>query len=384
MLYARAFVQGRYKVVRTSETTISRATPVAEGWFYDIQNRIRAGEQLHEPLFADIVRDFLTDHTVKASVSAGQHDNYGKKWSVLEPFLTDVRVSQITLERLEDIRNTRAAATNRYGEPITANTIDKDMTFIRQVLRWGQERKSLKIVVPPAPKRKGRFAVVKQGRPTLSLKQWRLVTRKALADARETEQRREQQERDRPRGRKVDPEKAWELYYFILIACGGALRTGEAYSLRWIDCSETVLTTPENTDEDAIHVKVLGKHSRGEQREDGWVLMGGVVAFDRLRARREDDPPDAKLFRYNHEAGFRKLLKSLNLYTDPKSGMTRNTKSLRVTGINLRLTKNPTVSLNDLRKWCRTSIVQIQTFYDQLHAEMSAGRVAGGSTEKKT
>ena len=82
MLYARAFVQGRYKVVRTSETTISRATPVAEGWFYDIQNRIRAGEQLHEPLFADVVRDFLTDPTVKASVSAGQHDNYGKKWSV--------------------------------------------------------------------------------------------------------------------------------------------------------------------------------------------------------------------------------------------------------------------------------------------------------------
>ena len=73
----------------------------------------------------------------------------------------------------------------------------------------------------------------------------------------------------------------------------------------------------------------------------------------------------------------------MNFYTDPKSGLTRNTKSLRVTEINLRLTKNPTVSLNDLRKWYRTSIVQIETFYDQLHPEMSAGRVAGGSTEKK-
>ena len=166
----------------------------------------------------------------------------------------------------------------------------------------------------------------------------------------------------------------------------GAIRdrqNGNPGSLRWMDCSETVLTTPEGSDEDAIHVKVLEKHSRGGQREDGWVLMGGVVAFDQPRARREDNPPDATLFRYNHEEGFRKLLKSLNLYTDPKSGLTRNTKSLRVTGINLRLTKNPTVSLNDLRKWCRTSIVQIETFYDQLHPEMSAGRVAGGSTEKK-
>ena len=235
MLYARAYLQGRYVKIRTMETTVRGASQVAEEWYLDLRERIRRGVQLHEPLFGDVIRDFLTDPTVKASVSTGQHENYAKKWSVLEPFFTDVRVSQVTLDRLEDIRNTRAAATNRYGEPITANTIDKDITFIRQVLRWGQERKGLKIVIPPAPKRKGRFAVVKQGRPTLSLKQWRRVTRKALTDARSTEQRRDRQERERTRGRKVDPEKAWELYYFILIACGGALRTGEAYSLRWME-----------------------------------------------------------------------------------------------------------------------------------------------------
>ena len=113
-------------------------------------------------------------------------------------------------------------------------------------------------------------------------------------------------------------------------------------------------------------------------------LMGGVDAFHQLRKRREGDPPDAKLFRYNHEEGFRDLLKSLDLYTDALSGMTRNTKSLRVTGINLRLIKNPGVPLNDLRKWCRTSIVQIQNFYDQAHPETSAARVAGRSTPSKT
>jgi len=77
--------------------------------------------------------------------------------------------------------------------------------------------------------------------------------------------------------------------------------------------------------------------------------MGGVDAFHQLQARRESDRPDDTLFRYNHEPGFRELLKSLDLYTDPSSGMTRNTKSLRVTGINLRLLKNPGVPLNDLK-----------------------------------
>jgi integrase len=384
MLYARAFVQGKYKVVRSGETELNRAIPFAEQWFYDIQNRIRSGVQLHEPLFSEIVRDFLVDPSIKGAVSKGQHDNYAKKWNVLEPLFRDVRVSGVTLDKLEDVRNTRAAEQNRYGEPITANTIDKDITFIRQILRWGVERKSLAITVPPAPKRKGRFEVVKHGRPTFSLKQWRTVTLAARKRAQDAEKKRAAQERTPTRGRKVDVEKAWELYFFIVFACGGALRTGEAYSLRWKDCSEAVLNTPEQTDEDAIHVLVLGKHSRGEQRENGWVLFGGVDAYHQLRKRREADSPDDKLFRYNHEEGFRELLKSVDLYTDPSSGMTRNTKSLRVTGINLRLLKNPNVSLNDLRKWCRTSIVQIQNFYDQAHPETSAARVAGRSGSPKT
>ena len=383
MLYARSYQQGRYVKIRTMETTIGAASKVAEDWFYELKTRIRRGDQLHEPLFSDIVRDFLGDPSIEGGVSGGTHGNYLKKWNILEPLLRDVRVSAVTLDKLEEIRNIRATETNRYETPITANTIDKDISFIRQVLRWGVERKSLAITVPPAPKRTGRFHVVKHGRPTFSLKQWRTVTLAARKRAQEAEKKRAAQERTPTRGRKVNVERAWELYFFILFACGGALRTGEAYSLRWMDCSETVLNTP-GTDEDAIHVWVLGKHSRGGQRENGWVLMGGVDAFHQLRKRREGDRPDEKLFQFNHEPAFRELLKSLNLYTDPSSGLTRNTKSLRVTGINLRLLKNPGVPLNDLRKWCRTSIVQIQHFYDQAHPETSAARVAGRPQSSNT
>lgn len=384
MLYARSYVQGRYVSIRTMETGIGAASKFAEAWFYELKTRVRRGDSLHEPLFSDIVRDFLVDPSIKGAVSAGTHGNYAKKWNVLEPLFRDTRVSAVTLDKLEDVRNIRAAGTNRYGTPITANTIDKDISFIRQILRWGVERKSLAITVPPAPRRTGRFEVVKRGRPTFSLKQWRTVTLAARKRAQDAEKKRAAQERTPTRGRKVNVDKSWELYYFILFTVGGALRTGETKSLRWMDCSETVLNTPGNTTEDAIHVWVLGKHSRGGQRENGWVLMGGVDAFHQLRARREGDRPEDKLFLYDHEPEFRELLKSLNLYTDPSSGMTRNTKSLRVTGINLRLLKNPGVSLNDLRKWCRTSIVQIQHFYDQAHPETSAARVAGRTESSKT
>ena len=103
--------------IRTMETTIGAASKVAEDWFYELKARVRRGGQLHEPLFSDIVREFLVDPSIQGGVSAGTHGNYAKKWNVLEPLFRDVRVSAVTLDKLEDVRNTRAAGTNRYGTP---------------------------------------------------------------------------------------------------------------------------------------------------------------------------------------------------------------------------------------------------------------------------
>ena len=52
-----------------------------------------------------------------------------------------------------------------------------------------------------------------------------------------------------------------ELYWFMLIWVGAALRVGEAYSLRWRDCELIKLSDKDHTE--AMHMKVLGKHSRG-------------------------------------------------------------------------------------------------------------------------
>ena len=97
MLYARSYVQGRYVSIRTMETGIRNASKVAEDWFFELKTRVRQGDQLHEPLFSDIVREFLVDPSIQGAVSAGTHGNYAKKWNVLEPLFRDVRVSAVTL-----------------------------------------------------------------------------------------------------------------------------------------------------------------------------------------------------------------------------------------------------------------------------------------------
>ena len=59
-----------------------------------------------------------------------------------------------------------------------------------------------------------------------------------------------------------------ELYWLLLISVGAALRVGEAYSLRWRDCELITLNDKDHTE--AVHMWVLGKHSRDGKREDAY------------------------------------------------------------------------------------------------------------------
>ena len=156
---------------------------------------------------------------------------------------------------------------------------------------------------------------------------------------------------------------------------GAALRVGEAYSLRWRDCELTTLDDADNIQ--AVHMWVLGKHSRGGKREGACGLYGAVSAFKAMQAERPDAKPDDLLFTENHREGMKELLTTAELRTD-KDGRTRDAKSLRQTGISLRLDLGPAnPDYRDIAKWARTSPAMIATFYDQTHPKASVGRIAG-------
>jgi hypothetical protein len=101
-----------------------------------------------------------------------------------------------------------------------------------------------------------------------------------------------------------------------------------------------------------------------------------------MRAHRSETSRDEDLlFPESHRAGMTRLLKDAGLYEyrDPRSGklLTRDRKSLRPTGITLRLDKGDNLSYRDVAKWARTSVRMIEAFYDQAHPEQTAARVAG-------
>jgi len=232
------------------------------------------------------------------------------------------------------------------------------------VLHHAKEWEKCVKELPQFPSFRGEaWAVVPSPRPFLNHTQWTKV--RDLA-----KERAEEQELN-PRTKR----QRQELYWFLLMCVGAALRVGEAYSLRWRDCELVRLDDKDDTE--AVHMLVLGKHSKGGKREEAYGLYGAVSAFKTMRAARPDAKPDDALFTESHREGMKELLTASGLRTD-KDGRTRDAKSLRQTGISLRLDLGPAnPDYRDIAKWARTSPAMIATFYDQTHPKASVGRIAG-------
>lgn len=143
-----------------------------------------------------------------------------------------------------------------------------------------------------------------------------------------------------------------------------------------VRCVERELTVIVSTQTEAVHMRVLGKHSRGGSREDAYGMFGAVTAFKAMKAARPEAKPDDPLFLENHREGIKELLIKAKLRTAAE-GRTRDAKSLRQTGISLRLDLAPNPDYRDIAKWARTSPAMIATFYDQTHPQLSVERIGG-------
>ena len=117
--------------------------------------------------------------------------------------------------------------------------------------------------------------------------------------------------------------------------------------------------------------------------------MGGLRRVQCIQGDEEKRVPDAKpeelLFKENHrEEGIKELLTAAELRVDNITGRTRDAKSLRPTGISMRLDLGPNPNYRDIAKWARTSPAMIADWYDQTHPENSVERIVGmGSGARK-
>ena len=369
--YARVCIQGKLLVKSTGETTIAAANRVAGEWYRDLLARARTGELIHGRTFEDVAEKFLKHADQVKSVSEGQRGNYHDKWNLLKPHFKGVRVTDIDARFLLELRQKRAETKTKYGATVKPATLKKDLLFVRQVLQHAKEWEKCLDELPEFPSFRGdAWAVVPSPRPFLNHDQWTRV-RDLAKERTEDKDLNARSQRQRQ-----------ELYWFLLMCVGAALRVGEAYSVRWRDCELVILDDKDKTE--AVHMMVLGKHSRGGKREDAYGLFGAVTAFKAMQTARPDAKPDDPLFLENHREGMKELLAAAGLRTDA-DGRTRDAKSLRQTGISMRLDLGPAnPDYRDIAKWARTSPAMIATFYDQTHPKAAVERIAGFRSQPPT
>lgn len=110
-------------------------------------------------------------------------------------------------------------------------------------------------------------------------------------------------------------------------------------------------------------------------------MFGAVSAFKAMVRERQPGTEngaraDDFLFLEQHREGIKELFKLADLREDAE-GRTRDAKSLRQTGISLRLELGPNPDYRDISKWARTSPAVVAAFYDQTHPEHSVRRIVG-------
>jgi hypothetical protein len=129
--------------------------------------------------------------------------------------------------------------------------------------------------LPDFPSVRGEaWEVVPNPRPFLDHDQW--VRARKLAKSRISE----------PDLNTRTKAQRQELYWLMLMCVGAALRVGEAYSLRW--CDSTLIRLGDKEQTEAVHLRVLGKHARRAQREEGYGMFGAVSAFKAMKVARPD------------------------------------------------------------------------------------------------
>ena len=220
-IFARAYLQGKSIVHTTGEQTVAAATKVATDWYLELRDRVRKGEHLHGRSFAHCADAFLEHADLVREVSEGQRRNYRQKWNLLKSHFNGVKVTDVDTKFLLELREKRSKAQTKNGEPVKPATLKKDLDFVRLVLHHARYIEKCLDELPEFPSFRGEsWEVVPSPRPFLDHDQW--VKLRKLGKARINE-------KDlNPRSK----QQRQELYWFLLISVGAALRVGEAYSLR--------------------------------------------------------------------------------------------------------------------------------------------------------
>lgn len=106
-------------------------------------------------------------------MAEGLRRNYRQKWALLKPHFQGVTITDIDTRFLLALREARAKAWTKNGQPVKPATLKKDMDFVRLVLKYAKNIEKNISDVAEFPSFRGEaWEVVPSPRPFLNHEQW--------------------------------------------------------------------------------------------------------------------------------------------------------------------------------------------------------------------
>lgn len=326
---AVASVRGRRHTMNTETSDFERATRLAQSWFKRLLSD-DGNPTTQTRTMGAAAKSFLSGLTKESKRTA-----YTTQWNVLLPFFKTVEVDAVTTPLLKEFIRWRQ--THNTRGPVKPHTLHKNFVCVRRILKHAVEEGWLDRL-PLFPQLE---TIEHNPRPWLDTDEWKTLQRVAKERIAEAENPRTKRQRE-------------ELLDFMLLMVHSCARVDEVRGLRVRDCA---VRTLKGKSRPYLEMRISGK--RGLRKSIAWA--GAVSAYERLVQRGNLKPEDL-LFREHHREGFKELLTLTGLRTD-RDGNVRNLKSLRSTGLMMRIKANPKINLKLLAQNVGTSVQMLDLFY---------------------
>lgn len=325
---AVASIQGKRHSTNTETADFERAQRVAVSWFKRlVSDQGNPSTQVHT--VGEAAKGFLADLK-----KPSKKKFYTSRWNVICEYFKTVDVDAVNTPFLKEFLRWRR---KMAPHPLKENTLHKDFVTIRRILKHAVDEDWIS-ALPKFPQLEKSEP---NPRPWLDSDEWQTLQRVANERITQTENPRTKRQRE-------------DLLDFMLVMVHSCARVDEVRALRVQDC---VVKRLEGKKRPYLEMRVSGK--RGQRKSIAW--SGAVSAYERLVKRGALKPEDL-LFPHHHRDGFRELLEVAGLRRD-MDGNVRNLKSLRSTGLMMRIKGNPSINLKLLADNAGTSVAMLDTFY---------------------
>lgn len=341
---ARTFLDSRLQRSSTKTDNLKTAFKVGEDWYRSVcKTSVQFGRQhpidklANDPLMSDAFTSYKG-----ALQKASKVAEADKRWGPIAGFWRSLEVTTITSQTFLDFFKWR----RRTSKGIKPHTLHKDVTLIRQVLKFAVVNRHIKYV--PVVPQIALGDIDANPRPWLTHAEYDhllKVSEQRINDA---------------KGNSKLWQQRQDCHDQAVFMVHSMMRVDELLTLRIRDCR----IEQNSLGEEILLCEVEGK--RGFR-----TVVTTTTAADIFKRRLEGKDASSLLFEEHHRDCFRELLDAAGLRKDKKTGFERNFKSLRATAISFRILADPNPNLLMIARNAGTSLNMIDQFYaSRLAAQM--------------